>query len=251
MEIQKNHMKNRVAIVTGTTRGIGKAILQAFLKENILSVSIDRNTRENEHPDLHTSILFDLKHIEQLDSLVTEILRRVDLDNPEHIYLVNNAAVIGEIGPMNSVAGKNLREVIDINLTSPVLLSSHLIRALAPYAIPLTLAHISSGAAFHPIQGLGAYCISKAGLEMASKILAREHGTKGIRSVTIGPGVVDTAMQDQLRSASPESFGALQQFRTFKEKGMLQSPEKVGQTIVSFLLEGRFENGKYYETGDL
>jgi benzil reductase ((S)-benzoin forming) len=85
---------------------------------------------------------------------------------------------------------------------------------------------------------------------MLSKVLYEENKSAGIRSVTIGPGVVDTGMQKQLRSTNPEHFGAHSLFNGFKEKGMLQSPDLIGQKIIDFVLTGNYEGGRYYEISE-
>ena len=115
----------------------------------------------------------------------------------------------------------------------------------------MDIINISSGAAFSPIEGLGPYCISKAGLEMLSKTLNLENEQKGIRSITIGPGVVDTGMQTTLRSSNPDKFRAHNLFSDFKAKGLLQSADQVANKIIAFVLNREFEGGRYYGISEL
>lgn len=239
-------MNKSAVIISGTSRGIGYSLLQTFVGERIQTLTINRKPIDILDNKFHQNFIYDLQQIDQMESLISELLKNLDLANLNRIFLVNNAATIGKIGELHNTDRKIIREVVDVNLISPTILSSLLIRALEPYQMDLRIIHISSGAAFHPIEGLGAYCFSKAGLEMASKIIDKEKGDRSIKSITIGPGVVDTDMQQQLRSASPKQFKEHDRFVSFKEKGMLQSPEEVGQKIVRFILDGNYKGGQYY-----
>lgn len=245
-------MKNSIAIVTGTSRGIGKSILENLIEKGIHCISVNRSHQEPSHPELHNNFTYDLKHPGQIKTLVKEMLHEIDFASAKKIFLINNAAIIGNIGPISNLSSEQFGETLNINLVSPVILSTSLINAIQVYDIRLDIIHISSGAAFHPLEGLGAYCISKAGLEMASAILNTEHEARNrIKSITIGPGVVDTAMQNQLRDSTPEIFGSHEKFIGFKDKGLLKSPEQVGHRIVEFILTNDYQSGKYYQIDSL
>jgi benzil reductase ((S)-benzoin forming) len=244
-------MTKEIAIISGTTRGIGKALLQELIEKGIASFSINRSSQETMHLTLHRNYSYDLKATDQLDRLVAEILHAVDLDEIDKIYLFNNAAVTGPINPLNESSAKEISRTLAINLISPLLLSNHLINAIQSRKIQLEIIHISSGAAFHPLEGLGSYCISKAGLEMASSVIQEENKEKGVRSVTIGPGVVDTQMQERLRSSDPEVFASQAQFAAFHEKGLLVPPDQIGKKILTFVLNGNYQGGRYYGMNDI
>jgi NAD(P)-dependent dehydrogenase (short-subunit alcohol dehydrogenase family) len=244
-------MNRQLAIISGTSRGIGKSILNAFLKTGTTCLTINRSQQNLSHPILLRNFVFDLEKIDQIDELVNELLQNMDLKLLDKIYLINNAAVIGQIGSLDTIPGPDIKSVLDVNLTAPLLLSSALIREIKSLKVKLEIVHISSGAAFSPISGLGPYCISKAALEMLSKSLNGENRTNGVRSVTIGPGVVDTNMQKELRSSDPLHFAAHGMFTDFKSKGVLQSPDEVGQKMVDFILKGDYEGGRYYGISDL
>lgn len=244
-------MKNEIAIITGSTRGIGKAMLNHLIERGIPVFSINKSLQETLDPDLHHNFTYDLKAIDQLDRLVKEILQTLDLASLEKIYLYNNAAMLGPLGPLNDAPVKELKETFFVNLISPILLSKHMISALQSQHISLEIVNISSGAAFHPLDGLGPYCISKAGLEMASSVLHTENKDTFVRSVTIGPGVVDTQMQDKLRSSNPEAFASHELFVSFQKKGLLAPVDDVGKKIIDFILKGEYEGGRYYEINEI
>jgi benzil reductase ((S)-benzoin forming) len=65
-------------------------------------------------------------------------------------------------------------------------------------------------------------------------------GAEGVRCVSLAPGVIDTGMQGEIRSATPEQFPMLERFVAMKEEGALQSAEETGARIVKFLLADGF-----------
>lgn len=93
--------------------------------------------------------------------------------------------------------------------------------------------HISSGAANHPYQGWGPYCTSKASLQMISRVLAAEYSYAHL-PLSIGfvrPGVVDTPMQEDIRSKSKEEMPDVGRFKVLKDQGVLMDPKVVARFI--------------------
>jgi len=100
------------------------------------------------------------------------------------------------------------------------------------------IANISSGAAKNPISGWSAYCASKAALDMYSRVLAEEQTARknGIKVIAIAPGIIDTQMQDEIRSAKSEDFPRLNDFVNYKAEKQLLSPDLVSEKIFLILL---------------
>ena len=168
----------------------------------------------------------------------------------DKLWLINNAARLGAIKKMTDEDTESLAETLETNLISPMNLSSMLLNIL-PSGINKRVINISSGAAFHAIYGLGAYCISKAGLEMMSKMISIENQHNNTKSITIGPGVVDTSMQEQIRNSSVEDFNRLEQFISFKKDGVLQSTSVIAKKITAFLLKDEYKSGEHYSIEEL
>lgn len=103
--------------------------------------------------------------------------------------------------------------------------------ALAPVR---RVINISSGAGRRAIYGWSAYCAAKAGIDMVSNVAALEAKTAGtgVEIVSLAPGVIDTPMQEAVRSASAEQFVDVERFRQMKAAGELRAPADVAADIL-------------------
>jgi benzil reductase ((S)-benzoin forming) len=103
------------------------------------------------------------------------------------------------------------------------------------------IVNISSGAGRRPISGWSAYCAAKAGLDMASRVVALEARGRGqaVEVTSLAPGVIDTGMQGAVREASAEDFADVERFRRMKAEGALRSPAEVAADILRLEAAGR------------
>jgi 3-oxoacyl-[acyl-carrier protein] reductase len=190
-------LQGKVAIVTGGSRGIGRAIAAAFLRDGI-NVTITgvnpAHLREAESALAHAgaagavlhTFVADVRDHLAVQSVVDETVRRVGrLD-----ILVNNAGV-GWFGSVESEPHEDWRRVIDTNLTGVFncchAAIPHLRRSGESYII-----NISSLAGKNVVTGGAGYCASKAGLNAFSEVLLQEVRQDGIRVSYICPGSVNT-----------------------------------------------------------
>ena len=111
-----------------------------------------------------------------------------------------------------------------------------------------TLVNISSGAANRAIPSWAAYCASKAALNMLTETFYLEEKEKGveIKVYAVAPGVIDTGMQEQIRSASPEQFSAVDNFKQMKKEGVLFTPEEAALKL-ELLLNSDFSGETKYD----
>jgi benzil reductase ((S)-benzoin forming) len=239
---------NRIAIITGTSKGIGQAIQNIFVSNRVRVISINRNAIEQDHLNHLMNFPFDLSQISDIAELATKISKYLYKQHFHELWIINNAATIGNIKKMDENEIETMEETIQVNLISPMALTSHLLKDLKPVINKIRVLNISSGAAFQPIHGLGAYCISKAGLEMFSKIIALEHADHpSFKSITLGPGVVDTNMQVNIRNSNKSDFERIDQFRDFKEKGLLASTDQIAGKILKMMDNDTYESGSFYD----
>jgi NAD(P)-dependent dehydrogenase (short-subunit alcohol dehydrogenase family) len=178
----------KIAIVTGASRGIGRGVAEALLKEGwkVWICSRDPKQAVQEMGGEVEGRPVDVRSQEQVDAFVKEVLDaegRVDL-------LVNNAG-LGRFASVDELTGDQWREVIETNLNGPF----YFLRAVAP-ALKRQGAgwviNIASLAAKNPFAGGAAYNASKFGLvgfSEASMLDLRKHG---IRVASILPGSVNT-----------------------------------------------------------
>nr|WP_252311462.1 SDR family NAD(P)-dependent oxidoreductase [Sinobaca sp. H24] len=133
---------------------------------------------------------------------------------------------------------------MELNLSAPIVCTAHFIKSLEEKSIPKTVINISSGAAHSTIFGWSAYSSSKAGLEQFTKTAAMEQQdtTYPVSIYAFSPGIVDTPMQESIRSVSKENFRDLDQFKSYKKEGMLLPAEKVAEALER-VLEQRPKGG--------
>jgi benzil reductase ((S)-benzoin forming) len=158
--------------------------------------------------------------------------------------LVNNAGIAEPARAIERYDQRELAYNISLNLIAPIALMQAFVAASRD--VPeRTIINISSGAGRQPRFGWTAYCASKAGLDMASRVVALEAKAKGapLRVTSLAPGVMDTAMQDAVREKSPEEFPDVERFRNLKARGELSRPEAVAATILTLENAGRLPEG--------
>ncbi len=180
----------------------------------------------------------DISDPDALDSLMEVVLdefRRVDI-------LINNAGVIW---PLDLVAEADLDEWaynIHVNLVAPFYLTRTVLPVMQAQEYGRIL-NISSGAAAHPIPGWSAYCAAKAGLEQFTKTLALELKNTPISVNAFDPGMVDTDMQEDIRSVdTAESDLDFSFWYQAHEEGKLKPPAEIARLV--YWLVGPWSRGR-------
>jgi len=219
-------------IVTGTTRGLGAALaaqIAAGPSNELVTISRSR-----------ASVVADLADAAAVRGACDALERRVAGRAFDKAVLINNAGVIGPVGPVEQVEAEELARNVAVNLVAPMLLMGAFLRATPSVAVRRII-NISSGAARREIFGWGAYCAAKAGLDMASRVVALEAQQRGlaVEVTSLAPGVIDTAMQGTVRSASPEAFADVERFRKMKTEGTLRRAEDVAADILRLEAAGK------------
>ncbi|KAA3439319.1 SDR family NAD(P)-dependent oxidoreductase [Rufibacter hautae] len=230
-------------IITGASRGLGKALAEALLEdENNCVVGVSRNNTIN-HPRYRHQPL-DFSDIAGVEHNLHKVF--TPFDNAQKLVLVNNAGVIGEIGYMGQSKSEHFEFVFDVNVIVPAMLMNMFLQSYQHrQAVDKMVVNISSGAGQRPIDGWAAYCASKAALDMLSQTaqLEQEQLGTGVRVFSLTPGLIDTEMQEQIREADADQFSSVQQFRDYKETGALVSPKEVSQKIIRLMEEPNLARG--------
>lgn len=223
-------------IITGTSRGIGNELAKAYLAKGESVVGIGRtNTIDHKHYKHMHCDLSDANQVAQL-SLPHQ---------NEPIVFIHNAGILGEINRFSQQenAVLNLCDVMQVNFFAGVSIVEKLLQTTAPEQA-LTTVFISSGAGKRPIASWSAYCASKAAVDLwLSTILIEEHenGRTLLRCYAIAPGVVDTDMQDDIRSTQKEKFSSHSQFSALKANGQLVPPTIVANKIIAMIGQPVFD----------
>ncbi len=238
-------MKKKILIITGGTKGLGNGLLKVYKSRGFEIHSLARTIDASLDNEGVFQYPFDLENIPQIQNLLDSIFERYLTTTIEKITLINNAGILGEIGPLETVSSTNIQTVIDVNLTAPMVLTSKFISLTQDIEAEKTIINISSGAARRPYHGWVPYCTTKAAIEMLTRGVAKEQEGKEfpICSIAIVPGVVETGMQEEIRKVSKDRFPSVSRFIELKEKGQLSDPMDIASKIYEVDVDSGKQNG--------
>jgi 3-oxoacyl-[acyl-carrier protein] reductase len=183
---------NKLAVVTGASRGVGEALALRMAKEGYSVAALARS--ENKLKDLalaHDSII--PCPVDVSDSIaVTEVINSLEADHGPIEVLINNAAVVQNI-PFADQSLERVDQIIDINLKGTLYVTHAAIQHMIPRRRG-RIVNISSVAGVRGIEGQASYCASKHGMVGFADTLAQELVPHNIPVTTICPGAIDTPL---------------------------------------------------------
>lgn len=191
-------LEGRIALVTGASRGIGRAVALKFAEEGADLILVARTTGGLEelddevqamgrHATLVPQDLRDMEAIDRLGAALYERFGKLDI-------LVGNAAVLGVLGPVGHCKPNVWDDVMAINVTA----NWRLIRSLDPLLRQSDAGRaifVTSGVAADVFPYWGPYAASKAALEMMVRTWASELGKTNVRANLLDPGMIRTGMR--------------------------------------------------------
>ena len=233
---------DRVALVTGGGRGIGRAIgmglAAAGARVAVLARSADELGHSAasiiEHGGTALAVPADVSDEDQVEAALTSIHDRW---GPVEI-LINNAAVVWPLGASVTLDPREWAAALATNVTAIARLTFRVLPAMTERGWGRVV-NVSSGVAANP-SGLvraNAYATSKAALEAHTLNLAAELAGTGVTVNVFRPGAVDTAMQAYIRSQHPDRVGAElhERFTRNHETGALLTPEQSASALLARL----------------
>ena len=229
-------LADRIALVTGATRGIGRAAALALARRGAHIVAVGRTVGALEELDddvkaagsSATLVPVDMRDYEGIYRLAAALHERYGrLD-----VLLGNAAVVGQRSPLGHVEPASWDETMAVNVTA----NWHLIRAMDPLlrAAPAGRAvFMTSGAATNTRAYAGPYSISKAALNALARTYAAETVSTPVRVNLFNPGPTRTRMRAAVMPG--------------EDPMTLPTPEDAAEKIVDLCLPGFTETGKLYD----
>ena len=217
-------------VVTGGGSGIGRALAHelALREKSVLIVGRQENTLNETaiFSPLIRSLCADVSTVEG------RLLIAHSLDDIESLHgLIHNAGIIDPISPINTIKETAWRKTMATNVEAPLFLSQLLQHKLLNGRI----LNISSGAAHFPVVGWSAYCVSKAALSMLTRCWQLECSM--IPCTSVMPGIIDTNMQRQIRSATSMETEKVDFFVGLQKNNQLLSPTTVAKFLCWLLLD--------------
>jgi benzil reductase ((S)-benzoin forming) len=219
---------SKTYIITGVSRGIGKALAEHFLSKNHAVIGIGR-AHSIQNPNFHFL---------ELDLLDVHSIQHLQLPTieSEEIILINNAGIIGNIERISSMKEDCINEIMQVNVIAPIQLTRK-ISEFCGHEKLFTLVNISSGAGKRPIPSWAGYCASKAAIDLFSQtfLLEERELGKATKVYSVSPGVIDTDMQIQIRSTDEKAFSSLENFQNLKSENKLETPERIALKLNKLL----------------
>lgn len=235
-------------ILTGTTKGLGAALRDELQADGAnLVICLSRGTAQSAAP---VNVSLDVGDSAAIAPAFSHILPLIEGRKFDRAVLINNAGVVAPVGRFDALDATETANNIAVNLTAPMILTRLFANATRALATHRLVINISSGAARRAIAGWSAYCAAKAGLEMATRVAALE-AEEGLAICSLAPGVIDTPMQAQVRSASDAQFPDVERFRTMKADGTLRPADDVARDIIRLIGGGKLTNGGNFDIREM
>ncbi len=196
-------MVNKVIVITGATRGLGRAMAHGFAEAGCVVAGCGRTkehveTLRRELPEPHLFRALDVTS-EAVGAWAAEVLEA--LGPPD--LLINNAALINEPAPLWEVPAEEFSDLIDVNLKGVFAVCKAFLPAMVERRRGVVV-NFSSGWGRSTSTGVAPYCTTKFGIEGMTKALADDLPA-GMAAVPVSPGVIDT---DMLRIAWGDAAAA-------------------------------------------
>jgi NAD(P)-dependent dehydrogenase (short-subunit alcohol dehydrogenase family) len=219
-------LTDRVVIITGGSRGIGRAMALAFAEAGARVVVASRKQEgvdavAAEIESRGGTVLAIPAHVGDEDAVADMVEQTIEVFGGVDIA-INNAATNPHFGPILTATTALWDKIMEVNLRGAFFLSQQVAPIMEERGGGVII-NVVSTAGFRPSIGLGIYSISKAGLIMMTKVLAMELGPSNIRVNAIAPGVIKTRFSRALW----ESDAIAQAVRDATPLGRLGEPGDV------------------------
>jgi len=234
-------LSGKNAVITGSNRGFGKVIAEAFIKQgaNILICAKNEKQLKDTFDELlkiktkKQQIYSSYADVSNYGSVIdiynyaTSMFKTVDI-------LVNNAGIEGAIGPIETIDINDWKEAINTNLIGTV----SMCKIFIPHFKQNNkgkIINLAGGGATSGFPFMSSYAVSKTGIVRFSESIAEELKETGIEVNCISPGPMNTKIFEEMLSAGPNAIGEKKYQQLLKQKESKGTDPKKGAALVVFL----------------
>ncbi len=228
-----SEMQGKTVVVTGASRGIGAGIAKECLKQGMKVGVCARNEPQlDASPQVLTMAtdVTDSDAVKRFADACVERFGKIDL-------WINNAGVLKPIAPLRNCSSADVVAHLNVNIMGVFHGTQSFIQHLRDRDGEGVLINISSGASTSPYEGWGAYCAAKAAVDMLTEVAQLEEKKSGLRAYAIAPGIIDTDMQELIRSTDASNFPDVQKFHELKRDDAFSSLEFVAKSLLSLAFD--------------
>lgn len=246
-------MQPSLSIVTGASRGLGRAVAEQLLARGHQVLSISRRAPDGLASPMLQHWSADLADAHDVAARLQAWLGERGPQTFAALNLINNAGVVSQLAPLGDIESADLANAVRVGLEAPLLLTAAFLRATRGWPVPRKVVLVSSGLGRRAMAGSASYCAAKAGLDHLARAVALEEAARpdGARIVSLAPGVIDTDMQVQLRSADPTRFPERERFVGLQAGGQLDSPAAAAAKLLAYLDRADFGSNPVGDVRDV
>ncbi|MBK6862256.1 MAG: SDR family NAD(P)-dependent oxidoreductase [Ideonella sp.] len=245
-------MPKTLTVLTGASRGLGAAMAEQLLQPGATLICLSRNANPALAPIAAQrgatleQWAIDLVEAPGAAARLGAWLQSQDGEAFDSATLINNAAVLAAIAPLEDADPAEQSRALRVGLEAPLLLCAAFLRATRGWRARregrCRLLNISSGLGRHAMASQANYCAVKAGLDHLSRAIALDqaHAPHPARVVSLAPGVIDTDMQVHLRGSDAARFPDRERFVALQASGQLDAPAVAAAKVLAFLQRSDF-----------
>jgi NAD(P)-dependent dehydrogenase (short-subunit alcohol dehydrogenase family) len=236
-------MTRHLYLLTGASRGMGAAMADQLAVPGHLLLCLSRGTSESlaqaaaRRGASVTQWSCDLEDAPAAAARLQAWLAEQREADFASATLINNAGTLAALKPLAASDPASLTRALRVGLEAPMLLTAAFLHATQAWRMPRKVLNISSGLGRRAMAAQSGYCAAKAGMDHFTRCVALEEAASpnGARVCSLAPGVIDTGMQDQLRSAADEDFADRANFESLKTRGLLATPQDAAARVLAWL----------------
>ena len=231
-----NQLEGKIAVVTGGSQGIGRAIAECMVNSGAKVIVGDKNPVES------TNLYWHSLDVVNENSIKEFVKQTTDHHGPVNI-LVNNAGIMTN-SPLIEQSVKEWDQVMAVNLRGPFLMAKHFVPLMEASQSPAII-NIGSIEGISGNPNHSAYMASKAGVHGLTTSMAIDLGPKGIRVNAIAPGWINTELNQGYLDGLPDQEAAQKELAKLHPIGHIGKPSDIGDTAVWLAsTQSRFVTGQ-------